>query len=160
MSGTLEAAKLVWTILDSGRPRVDIANTKVNPLPSGMTRSDLPEPWQTASYTEHLGQRASLASLMEALGFDPSLIAYDVTAVWDYNGRYISDFHVSASGTVQPLSSLSIGVQTYDADLDDDVVTMKYDLICTLSNISSGSQRVTIHASARGDGGGMSLGES
>jgi hypothetical protein len=160
MSEILDAAKFVWTILESGQPKVDIANTTVSPLPSGKARGDIPGPWQTASYTEHLQQRESLAGLMEALGFDPNLIAYDVTAVWDYNGQYLSDFHVSASGTVQPLSNLSIGVQTYDADFDGDVVTMKYDLICILSNIGSGSQRITIRALARGDGGGMSLGEN
>lgn len=158
MSEALDATKFLFSVLKDGAPVVDVTNRRVNAFPAGQTKADLSGPWQTASYTERLVEVAMLAGLVQALGLDPDTINYAVTTVWDYNGQYISDFHVSASGTVQVFSNLSIDVQTYDADEDDDgVVMMKYDLICMLSNLTGGSKRVVIHALARGDGGGMSL---
>ena len=158
MSETLDATKFLWSVLKDGAPVVDVTNKRVNTLPAGTSKADLPGPWQTTSYTEHLIELDMLASFASAVGLDPDTINYNVTVVWDYNGQYINDFHVSASGTVQIFSNLSIDVQTYDADYDDnDVVRMKYDLICMLSNVTGGSKRVVIHAQAQGDGGGMSL---
>ena len=158
MSEALDVTKFLWSVLKDGAPVVDVTNKRVNALPEGRSKSDLPGPWQTASYTEHLVEVDMLASVASALGLDPDTINYNVTTVWDYNGQYINDFHVSASGSVQVFSNISIDVQTYDADQDDnDVVRMKYDLICMLSNLTGGSKRVVIHALARGDGGGMSL---
>lgn len=158
MPDPLASSKAVFDILKENVPVVDIQSTKVSVLPQGATKADLPGPWQTASYTEYLQQIESFASVWSALGFDPNLIDYSVAATWDYNGQYISDFHLVTSGTVRSGSNLSISVQTYDADYDDGgVARMNYDLICTLNNIVGGSRRVTITAQARGDGGGMSL---
>jgi hypothetical protein len=158
MADPLESSKTFFSILKDGAPVVDVTNKRVNVFPQGATKTDLSGPWQTASYTEHLQELDMLASLASALGLDPNVINYDVSAIWDYNGQYISDFHVSASGTVQVFSNLSIDVQTFDADYDDsDVAQMKYDIICMLSNLTGGSKRLVIHAQGRGDGGGMSL---
>jgi hypothetical protein len=158
MADPLESSKTFFSILKDGAPVVDVTNKRVNVFPQGATKTDLSGPWQTASYTEHLQELDMLASLASALGLDPNVINYDVSAIWDYNGQYISDFHVSASGTVQVFSNLSIDVQTYDADYDDsDVAQMKYDIICMISNLTGGSKRLVIHAQGRGDGGGMSL---
>jgi hypothetical protein len=160
MPDPLASSKAVFDILKDGAPVVSVQNVKVSVLPQGAAKADLPGPWQTASYSEHLKQVDSFASIVSALGFDVNLIDYTVTTVWDYNGNYISDFHVNAAGTVQVFSNLSITVETYDASYDaSGVAQMNYDLICTLSNISSGSQRITISAQARGDGGGMTLSE-
>jgi hypothetical protein len=158
MADVLGATKSLFSILKDGAPVVNVTTQRVNAVPVGATKMDLPGPWQTASYTEHLRELDMLHTLADALGLDPNVINYDVAAVWDYNGQYINDFHVSASGTVQVFSNLSIDVQTYDADYDGgDVAQMKYDIICMISNLTGGSKRLVIHAMARGDGGGMSL---
>jgi hypothetical protein len=158
MFDPLASSKTFFDILKDGAPITNIQNVKVSVLPQGATKADLPGPWQTASYAEQLNQVEEFASVLSALGFDVNLIDYTVTAVWDYNGQYISDFRVNASGSVQVFSSLNISVQTYDADYDEHgVAQMNYDLICILSNLTGGSRRVTISAQARGDGGGMDL---
>ncbi len=160
MADLLDTAKFFWTVLENGAPKVDVAETRVSALPQGTAKRDLPGPWQTAAYTERLEEKSGLADLISALGMDPDTINYAVAAVWDYSGQYISDFHVSASGAVQPFSNLNITVQTFEADYDEnDVVQMKYDIVCMISNTTAGSKRLVIHAQARGDGGGMSLGE-
>ncbi len=159
MGAELDTAKFIWTVLESGKPKVDIDTKRVSVLPKGVDKKDLPGPWSTASYTEHLEQIGAWKDLVEALGFDSKLIDYEVTAAWDYNGQYVSEFHINAAGTVQPLSDLSISVQTFEADYNsDDIVQMNYDIVCMLNNITGGSRRVVLHAQARGDGGGMSLG--
>jgi hypothetical protein len=160
MSGALETAKFAWSVVENGAPKVDVTPMRVSALPQGSTKADLPGPWRNAAYTENLEQKEWLAGIVSALGLDPDLIKYAIAAVWDYNGQHISDFHISASGNVQPLSNLSITAQTFEADQDaDGVVQMKYDIICMMSNITSGSTRLVMHALARGDGGGMSLAE-
>jgi hypothetical protein len=160
MGEALDTTKFFWDVLVNGKPKVDVQDTRVSALPENTKKRDLPGPWQRAAYSEHLQEKEGLASIIEALGMDPNLLDYTVTATWDYNGQYISEFHLSAAGTVQPFEDLSVSVQTFEADYsDDDVVRMNYDIICMINNITAGSKRVVIHAQAWGNGGGMSLGE-
>ena len=160
MGAELDTTKFFWDILVNGKPKVEVQDTRVSVLPVGSRKRDLPGPWQRAAFTEYLLEKGAFAGLVEALGMDPNLLDYSVTAAWDYNGQYISEFHLSAAGKVQPLEDLSISVQTFEADYnDDDVVRMNYDIICMINNITAGSKRVVIHAQAWGNGGGMSLGE-
>jgi hypothetical protein len=159
MPGVLAATKFFWEVIKAGKPVVGVSDQRVNVLPDGLSKNDLPGPWETTSYTEYLREYSMLGEWAEELGIPGRIVDYSISAVWDYNGQYISDFHISASGTVQVFTDLDVAVQTFDADFDsDDVVQMNYDIICTINNLTGGSRRLVIHAVAQGNGGGMSLG--
>lgn len=160
MGSALDTAKFVLDVVKAGQPTVNVARNRVTVLPQGTTKRDLPGPWQRSAVTEYLREYSMLGEYVEELGLPGGrTIDYAVTVAWDYDGQYISEFHVSASGTVQVFSNLDITVETFEATYDsDDVVEMNYDIVCTISNLTGGSKRLVIHAQARGDGGGMSLG--
>jgi hypothetical protein len=150
----------ILDILVKGTPVVNLPDAKVSAL-TGAAKQDLPGPWNQANYTENLKDTDSLSSFIDSLGLDGNVIDYDLTAVWDCNCQYISDFHVNVSGHADPFASLSVSAKTYDPSYDDNgMAQMKYDIICTIADPTQGSKTVFISAQASGDGSGMSLGKS
>src|SRR5579862_4778900 len=134
MSDALDTAKFLLEVVKAGKPAVNVSRSRVSVLPQGVAKRDLPGPWEHATYTEYLREYSMLGQYAEDLGLPGGrIIDYSLTATWDYNGQYISDFHVAAEGAVQIFSDLDVDVETFEADYDEgDVVRMSYDIICTL----------------------------
>jgi hypothetical protein len=159
MTEPLQSTFALLKVIKEGAPVVSIDNARVHALPEGRTKQDLPGPWETTSYTEYFHENSMLQDFFAMLGYDSSIADYAIEARWDYNGQYIADFRLNASGSVQVFSNLDVDCQTSEATYDEnDVVELRYDIIITFSNLTSGNETLTIHALARGDGGGMSLG--
>jgi hypothetical protein len=161
MADPLGSTATLIKVLKDGQPVVDVSNKRVSALPEGTAKRDLPGPWQQTSVPEYLQERSFLGNLFETddlVGIDTNVIDYTIEARWEYNGQYISDFHISGSGNVQIFSNLSIHVEVFDANYtSDDIAEMRYDIIVSMSNLTGGDRRVVIHALVRGDGSGMSL---
>lgn len=145
-SDMLDTTKFVWDVVRGG---LTVEGRAVSALPVGTTMMDL-QGWQgPATYTEFRNQLSAI--------FQIPIIDLALTAQWMFNGEYIGNFKVTVDGSVNFPSSADISVSTDEASRDTDgVVQLPYAMIVTFRNPTGGTQRTTITALARGDGGGMS----
>ena len=149
MSGALNTAKFAWDVIKDGG-RVEVEGKVVNVLPKEATKDDF-SGWQgPISFQEKYEQLSFL--------FNSELADFTLTANWEYNGQYISNFNVMAEGTVDVLSNIDVRITTLEAHMnEDDVAELPYHIDVTFHNLTGGTKRTTFRAIARGDGGGMSL---
>ena len=145
----LDTAKFVWDVMKDGM-KIN-AGTAVNVMPQGTTRESLggwndnpvgfPEKFEELSFW-----------------FDSPVADLTITPNWNYNMEYIYGFNVMVEGTVDVLSNVDVTVTTFPGYIaDDGVAELPYHIDVVFKNLTSGTQRKTIRAIARGDGGGRSL---
>jgi hypothetical protein len=130
--------------------QVTLHSSSVDVLPPGSSQADFSD-WQEASATEFFQAAKSL------LGFE--MVNLSVTARWLFNGKFISNFHVTVDGFVDKTHDVEITVTTTRQTLEnaDGVAELAYEILLVDNHILSGDNRATFRALVKGDGGGMSM---
>ncbi|WP_225890083.1 hypothetical protein [Indioceanicola profundi] len=152
MGGTVDTAigatSFFWDVVKDGMKVNE--GTAVSVLPEGLSVRDIPD-WQgPVTMSEFYSELSFL--------FESEIIDFTLAVSWLYNGTYIGNFHLTADGSVQILSSLNVSMETGDAYPDaNGVFQLPYSIHLHAWNITGGNRRTTIKAVARGDGGGMSI---
>jgi hypothetical protein len=142
--GALAATELVWDIIKDGG-EVSTSSTKVHAIKEGTSVRDYDWKPETAVYEERF-------HLTTWLGFDA--VDFTVRINWRYDGTYIGNFTVDASGFADIMEKVDISVETLDATIQNGVVELPYRIRFKARNRIAGTTMETYAGVAYGDGGG------